>query len=235
MWGEPVDRFLGYWRSEPVVGVVVPQAAYRPRDIAKHGETTRTGDQPELQVRDGFGVFAQVGIPCQGEGRGFESRRPLHVNPLPSMGFCALFPSNGMAIPCTGQTCGPAPRRKSLGERTTALSLVRIPDSVGPCHLGVWRRWPHGGYHDHQRAVHDHADCSGSCDNDPRTDHDDHPGSCDNDRGLTAYATGPRRRRATPRRCDRGFGYRTGSPPSRNGVRFLSGYRTQGPWRYRAL
>ena len=29
----------------------------------------------------------QVGVPCQGEGRGFESRRPLHVNPLHSRGF----------------------------------------------------------------------------------------------------------------------------------------------------
>ena len=30
----------------------------------------------------------QVGVPCQGEGRGFESRRPLHMNPLLSRGFC---------------------------------------------------------------------------------------------------------------------------------------------------
>ena len=29
----------------------------------------------------------QVGVPCQGEGRGFESRRPLHGNPLFSRGF----------------------------------------------------------------------------------------------------------------------------------------------------
>jgi len=36
------------------------QAAYRPRDIAKQCETTRTSDQPELQVRSGFGAFAQV-------------------------------------------------------------------------------------------------------------------------------------------------------------------------------
>jgi len=26
-------------------------------------------------------------MPCQGEGRGFESRRPLHMNPLLSRGF----------------------------------------------------------------------------------------------------------------------------------------------------
>ena len=35
----------------------------------------------------------QVGVPCQGEGRGFESRRPLHGNPLLSRGvllFCWL-------------------------------------------------------------------------------------------------------------------------------------------------
>ena len=39
----------------------------------------------------------QVGVPCQGEGRGFESRRPLHWNPLLGRGFfCfldALHPS----------------------------------------------------------------------------------------------------------------------------------------------
>ena len=36
------------------------QAAYRPRDIAKQCETTRTSDQPEPQVRARFGTFAQV-------------------------------------------------------------------------------------------------------------------------------------------------------------------------------
>ena len=36
------------------------QAAYRPRDIAKHRETTRTVDQLEQEVRGGFRVFAQV-------------------------------------------------------------------------------------------------------------------------------------------------------------------------------
>ena len=36
------------------------QAAYRPRDIEKQCETTRTSDQPKLQARSGFGTFAQV-------------------------------------------------------------------------------------------------------------------------------------------------------------------------------
>ena len=30
----------------------------------------------------------QVGVPCQGEGRGFESRRPRRMNPPLSRGFC---------------------------------------------------------------------------------------------------------------------------------------------------
>ena len=87
-------------------------------------------------------------------------------------------------------------------------------------------------------------------DNDPRTDTDDHPGSydddlpskhdydsggCDGHHGFTAHSACPQQRRATPRRCDRGFGYRTSSPSSRKSVRFRSCYRTQGPWRYGAL
>ena len=36
------------------------QAAYRPRDVAKQCETTRTSDQPEPQVTARFGAFAQV-------------------------------------------------------------------------------------------------------------------------------------------------------------------------------
>ena len=36
------------------------QAAYRPRDIAKHRETTRTSDQPKLQATARFGTFVQV-------------------------------------------------------------------------------------------------------------------------------------------------------------------------------
>ncbi len=95
-----------------------------------------------------------------------------------------------------GQTCAAAPKREGLGERATALSLVRTPDSVGPCRFGVWRRPPHGGGHDYQRAVHrhddrprtdhdrDNDDYSGSCDNDDYSgscDNDDYSGSCDND------------------------------------------------------
>ena len=42
-----------------------PQAAYRPRDVAKQREPARTNDQPERQARDGFRVFAQVsGLGC---------------------------------------------------------------------------------------------------------------------------------------------------------------------------
>jgi hypothetical protein len=41
------------------------QAVYRPRDIARRRETTRTSDQPERQARGGFRVFAQVsGLGC---------------------------------------------------------------------------------------------------------------------------------------------------------------------------
>ena len=36
------------------------QAAYRPRDVAKQREPTRTSDQPERQARGGFELFAQV-------------------------------------------------------------------------------------------------------------------------------------------------------------------------------
>ena len=42
-----------------------PQAAYRPRDVAKQHVPARTSDQPELHVRAGFGMFAQVsGLGC---------------------------------------------------------------------------------------------------------------------------------------------------------------------------
>ena len=42
-----------------------PQAAYRPRDIAKQREPARTSDQSEWQARGGFRVFAQVsGLGC---------------------------------------------------------------------------------------------------------------------------------------------------------------------------
>jgi hypothetical protein len=37
-----------------------PQAAYRPRDIAKQREPARTSDQLEQQARGGFRAFAQV-------------------------------------------------------------------------------------------------------------------------------------------------------------------------------
>lgn len=37
-----------------------PQAAYRPRDVAKQCEPARTSDQPELQFRGGFRTFVQV-------------------------------------------------------------------------------------------------------------------------------------------------------------------------------
>jgi hypothetical protein len=41
------------------------QAAYRPRDVAKQREPTRTSDQSERQARDGFRVFVQVsGLGC---------------------------------------------------------------------------------------------------------------------------------------------------------------------------
>ena len=42
-----------------------PQAAYRPRDIAKQREPTRTSDQLEQQVTARFGTFVQVsGLGC---------------------------------------------------------------------------------------------------------------------------------------------------------------------------
>ena len=42
-----------------------PQAAYRPRDVAKQREPARTSDQSERQARGGFRVFAQVsGLGC---------------------------------------------------------------------------------------------------------------------------------------------------------------------------
>ena len=118
-----------------------------------------------------------------------------------------------MMISGAGQTCAAAPKWEGLGERAIALSLVRTPDSVGPCRFGVWRRPPHGGGHDYQRAVHrhddnprtdhdnddysgscDNDDYSGSCDNDPRTDHEYHSGRYDKHRGFTSYATSPQRR-----------------------------------------
>ena len=37
-----------------------PQAAYRPRDVAKQRVPARTSDQLERQFRGGFGVFVQV-------------------------------------------------------------------------------------------------------------------------------------------------------------------------------
>ena len=47
--------------------------------------------------------------PCQGEGRGFESRRPLHRNPWPGRGFRAfdlVFRVSGRVPGCTGPVPG---------------------------------------------------------------------------------------------------------------------------------
>ena len=42
-----------------------PQAAYRPRDVAKQREPARSNDQLERQFRGGFQAFAQVsGLGC---------------------------------------------------------------------------------------------------------------------------------------------------------------------------
>ena len=42
-----------------------PQAAYRPRDVAKQRELARTSDQLEQQARGRFRVFVQVsGLGC---------------------------------------------------------------------------------------------------------------------------------------------------------------------------
>jgi len=81
----------------------------------------------------------------------------------------------------------------------------------------------------------DTDDYSGSYDDDLPSNHDYDSGGCDGHRGFTAHSACPQQRRATPRRCDRGFGYRTSSPSSRKSVRFRGCYRTQGPWRYSAL
>jgi len=72
-----------------------PQAAYRPRDIAKQREPARTSDQPELQFRGGFRTFVQVsalGCIDLGDRRSevqILSARPLlgaRVNPRHSAG-----------------------------------------------------------------------------------------------------------------------------------------------------
>ena len=57
----------------------------------------------------------QVGVPCQGEGRGFESRRPLQWNPLLAGGSSVFVGSNGTTcLPSGLETSRTIAKRREL-------------------------------------------------------------------------------------------------------------------------
>ncbi|CAN5755475.1 hypothetical protein BH20ACT23_BH20ACT23_17500 [soil metagenome] len=71
--------------------------------------------------------------PCQGEGRQFESGRPLQTNPLVTGGFafsqpsnvCSSHPRRAIFGPCVELLCGDNVQRMSVDEPLNALSIAK--------------------------------------------------------------------------------------------------------------
>jgi hypothetical protein len=90
-------------------GALCPSRAPRrgnsrsPRPLSGRGTTDRADSCPRSWPAEGQGATQGT---CQGEGRGFESRRPLNRNPWPGQGFGAFRrPGSGVehrlgSVPC---------------------------------------------------------------------------------------------------------------------------------------